>query len=349
MTAQARAAEKILRRLEALGIPADAACSRCGFDPESIEGPENRMPFRQLCELYEIAAEISGDPAFGLHLACVTELKQFDVVGYAASASRDVGEALARIARYYRIWCDAGEIRVIRHADSLEIVYHLLLDGPPFRQDAEFSIAMIVNSIGALTGSPLRPLVVRFRHRAPECTAEHQRMFPCALEFEAARDSVVCAPGIAAVPVLSADPHLIRMVERHAEDLLRALPEPGDIRTQVRTAILRALPGGDPRLEAVARNMGLSARTLQRRLEAAGASFEAMLEGERRELALSYLRQPRLSLGEVAYLLGFSEPSAFHRAFRRWMGVTPTEFRHRPVSSGPQVIAGSPGRPRPSD
>lgn len=293
------------------------------------------MPFRQLCEMYETAAELCGDPDFGLHLAGITGLEQFDVVGYAASASRDIGEALTRIVRYYRIWCDGAEIEFTASANGAEVKYRTLLDGPPFRQDAEFTLALVVNSIRKLTGNQWRPVAVKFRHDAPRELGEHLKVHQCRLEFGARENVVVCPKGTGQLPILSADPHLVRMVDRHAEDLLRAIPPPDNLCALVRAAILRALPGGDPRLGAVARMIGLSARTLQRRLESAGVSYEAMLDSERRDLALSYLRQMQLSLGEVAYLLGFSEPSAFHRAFRRWMGVTPAEYRKRPPTAEP--------------
>ncbi|HYY42110.1 MAG TPA: helix-turn-helix domain-containing protein, partial [Pyrinomonadaceae bacterium] len=168
---------------------------------------------------------------------------------------------------------------------------------------------------------------VSFQHPQPADTTEHRRIFRAPVHFDQPRNELVLDRALLALPLARADAGLCALLDRHAQELLARLPQRDDTTAQVRRLLSDALSGGDPNIAAVARQLGLSARTLQRKLRAEGTSYQDLLDLMRRDLARRYLQERDMAVCEVAYLLGFSGPSAFHRAFRRWTGVTPKEFR----------------------
>jgi AraC-like DNA-binding protein len=168
---------------------------------------------------------------------------------------------------------------------------------------------------------------VRFQHAAPKDTSEHERIFRAPVQFERGDSELVFESALLRLPLVEADPTLCAMLDRHAEELLTKLPRRGGLIDDVRALLRQSLNGGDPGLEAISQQLGLSPRTLQRKLKDERTSHQDLLDEMRRDLSVRYLQEPEMAICEVAYLLGFSEPSAFHRAFRRWMGTTPRAYR----------------------
>jgi AraC-like DNA-binding protein len=181
---------------------------------------------------------------------------------------------------------------------------------------------------GQMRGAPILPLAVDFRHAAPADASEHARLFGVSPRFGVEVNAIEFDRATIEQPLASADPALSSVIERHAEALLAARPEPAETTANRVRRLLGAMLGeGEVSLAGAASRLRMSERSLQRRLAAEGVSFDAVLDELRRDLALRYLADARLAIAEVAYLLGYSEPSAFHRAFKRWTGETPAEAR----------------------
>jgi AraC-like DNA-binding protein len=170
-------------------------------------------------------------------------------------------------------------------------------------------------------------MAVEFQHSKPQATSEHERLFRCPVIFNAPFNKLTFNSASLDLPIEQADEGLCRMLDRHAQELLAKYPPRDTVTDNARTVITRELNGGNPSLEHVAAQLGLSERTLQRKLQELGTSHNDLVEQIRRDLAMRYLQEPDMAICEVAYLTGFSEPSSFHRAFKRWTGVTPGEFR----------------------
>ncbi|MFP2961699.1 helix-turn-helix domain-containing protein [Myxococcus sp. 1LA] len=183
------------------------------------------------------------------------------------------------------------------------------------------------------TSVDLVPLEVSFHHAAPPDIAEHRRVFRCEPRFEQPYNGVSVAREALETPLLKADSGLSAVLERHTRELLAKLPQVEGFVERVRAHAAEGLPNGGATNEAIAKRLHMSVRTLNRRMRDEGTSLQDVVDTLRRELALRYLEERRLAIPEVAYLLGFSEASAFHRAFRRWTGTTPAEHR-RGGSSG---------------
>jgi AraC-like DNA-binding protein len=311
----------------AAGVDLKAAT---GFDPAIAADPDARISLERETELWDEAARLSGDDCFGLHAAQLLRPGAFGVVDYAARTAPTLRAALQRLARYNRLVHDAAVFSLIDLGESLRVEHAFRIAGTQSRHAAEFTMASLVVIGGQIAGVPLWPGAVEFRHPPPPRLDEHQRLFGVRPRFGAAVNAMELASEMLDRPSPAADPALWRVVERHAEALLAAQPEPSDsIDERVRRLLIGLLGEGEASLAKVAARLHMSERSLQRRLSAQGASFDTLLEDLRRELCLRYLADPKIAIAEVAYLVGYSEPSAFHRAFKRWTGTTPAEARLR--------------------
>lgn len=327
-TIQAKAAEKIVRRAVAHGVKADDLYRAVNLDRSVLLDPDNRVPFAQLVDLYEKAAELTGDSNFGLHVGETVDVKVFDVVGYSALNSPTLGDAFARVARYHSIWTDGATFTLETSNDTSAIIYRYLDETiSEGRQDTEMTLATVTTLCRNIASASFNPTAIEFQHNAPSDTSEHERLFRCPIEFGAKHNKLYFASSNLTLPIAKADAGLCALLDRHAEELLAKFPPRDSLVDQVRSIIANEFRGGDPSLEHVADQLGLTPRTLQRKLHELGTSHNELLEQMRRQLAMQYLREREMAICEVAYLLGFSEASSFHRAFKRWTGLTPKEFR----------------------
>jgi AraC-like DNA-binding protein len=313
-----------------LGVDARRLLSDVQLSESLLEDRDARVPFRTEVQLWSEAARLSADPAFGLHLAEHVPIGSYDLVDYAARSSETLGEAMRHALRFHRILNDTFSIQVATEGERVHLRQVSTLR-PFSRHMPEALWATWVVRGRQLTGRDWSPLGVCFPHPEPPDTSEHQRIFRCAPEFDQPVSELVIAGTVLELPVRTADSALLGLVAHYADVALARLPPaPDGVAYQVRRVLVDMLSTQEPSLDAVARKLRMNARTLQRRLRQESTSHQEILDGVRFELAKTYLDDPRASLCEVAFLLGFSEVSAFHRAFRRWTNRTPAEFRARP-------------------
>lgn len=328
----AGAAFKVADAAAASGVSAEKLCRAAGLDPALLAEADNPMPFTQLVRLLECGARLTGDDAFGLHVGERTDVKSYGLLGYVTINSRTFGEALGSLIRYQKIRTNAVEFSLEVEGADAHLAYHYRMAGVALcerRQESEEMLSTMVRVGRGLTGMDWAPLEVHFEHAEPPDVSEHGRIFRAPVRFKRPVTKLVFDASILALPLVAADPALGSLLERQAEELLANAPRRGVFSESVRRLIKESLPGGDARMEPACRRLGVSARTLQRKLREEGTSFQELLEETQRALAEFYLRKPEAAICEISYSLGFSQPSAFHRAFRRWTGLTPKEFRRR--------------------
>ena len=327
LTIQAKAAEKIVRRAAAHGVAAGDLYRSVNLDSSLLLDPDNRIPFAQIVDLYEKAAQLTGDKNFGLHVGESADPKVFDVVGYSALNSPTLGDSFARVARYHSIWTDGATFTLETSADTSAIIYRYVDKIAEHRHDAEMTLAAVATLCRNIASSEFNPTLIEFQHDAPADSSEHERIFRCPIKFGGQLNKLHFPSSHLSLPIAKADAGLCALLDRHAEELLAKFPPRDSLVDQVRSIIATEFRGGDPSVEHVADQLGLTPRTLQRKLHELGTSHNELLEQMRRQLAMRYLREREMAICEVAYLLGFSESSSFHRAFKRWTGLTPKEFR----------------------
>ncbi|MBE7452083.1 MAG: AraC family transcriptional regulator [Kofleriaceae bacterium] len=330
----ARVAALIIEAAVAAGASAPALCAASGFDRGRVDDPDARVAMDLVDRLWEAAADATGDPSFGLRAALGLRPGMFDVVDYAVRTAPTLRVAIERLVRYDRLVRDAGALGLTVVGDRARLAHAQRPAAAPSRHAIECKLASLLVIARQLTGRPLVATAVSFRHPAPTDVALHARVFGVAPCFAAGDDALELDAAELDTPCPGADPALWRIVERHAEVLLAARPAPAQLTARVRHHLTAVLADGGATLVATAAHLRLSERSLQRRLAGEGATFEALLDELRRELASRYLGDRALAIGEVAYLLGYSEPSAFHRAFKRWTGTTPADARRRQPPTG---------------
>jgi len=319
----------------ALGAKPEALLAEAGLTPADLRDPDARLPLDALAALWIAAPRHTGVDAFGLRMAQLTPPPAFDVVDYAMRASDHLRDAYRKALRYLRIHISAASHVVEEDGDEARLHFALSVPVPAgaTRQGVVFALAAMVVRGRAVTGTGLPLVEVRFALPRPADVSEHERFFRAPVRWNAERHTLVLARSTLDLPVRSADPNLARLIDRCAQDLLEKLPSPESFLDGVRRAILEGLRGGVPTAPEIARRLGVSVRSLQRRLHDERATFQGLVDDVRRELSLRHLAGDGLSVGELTFLLGFSEPSAFHRAFRRWTGTTPAEYRRARTAS----------------
>ncbi|MBX3601839.1 MAG: AraC family transcriptional regulator [Rubrivivax sp.] len=329
----ARIGALVIDVASARGVELQRLMAEAGFDPAWLDDPEARMPLPVEEALWNRAAALSGDPLFGLHAAATVRPGAFDVLDYAVRTAPDLRSALQRLARYNRLVHDLASFALVEDGDRVRVEHRFEGGGlRPCRQASEFTLAALVVVARQISGAPLRLLAVEWAHAAPDgvadATAAYAAVFGVVPLFDRPVSCVTVRAADLQRAVPAADPGLARIVTAHAEQLLAARAPAGDtVAARVRQALAAEMANGPLTLARVAGALHLSTRSLQRRLDAEGTRFAELVDEVRRELALRYVADRRLALGEVAFLLGYAEPSPFHRAFRRWTGTTPAALR----------------------
>lgn len=297
---------------------------------QQVRDPDGRVDRSVSNRLWEELSRRSADDAFGLSMAQHLERGAFAVMDYAARSAPDLRQAMLRFVRYCRLVYDPAHAYLTEEGPEARLGYTLpgLPRGSP-RHAAEFIVASWVCVARQMTQMQMPLRRVRFEHPRPASSAAHARLFGCEVLFGQDANEITLESQLLETPVVNADPTLSILIDRYADELLKRLPKDEPLTDRVRGVLSGAMRGGDVTVEVIAAQLAVSPRSLQRKLQESGTTFQELLDGLRQELALRYLDDPTLSIGEVAFLLGFSEASAFHRAFRRWTGTTPGEHRRR--------------------
>ena len=312
-----------------LGTSRAALLERCGLPDALLEDREARVPLDIERRLWHEAALATGDPDFGLHIAERAPPGAFEVLEYAARASPTLGEAYERVARYQRLMHSGFAMQVVRRPDRVVLEEISRWSPAASRHTVEAWAATIVARGRSFTGVDWSPLEIELPHPAPRETREHRRIFRAPVHFDREAVRVHLDPALLERRLLTADPKLCAMIDDYAEGRLARLPESPGFADHVRALVANAMSGGDPSLAAIAARLKLHPRVLQRRLREEGSSHQQILDETRRQLASELIERSEMAICEIAYLLGYSEASAFHRAYKRWTGATPFSARPR--------------------
>lgn len=314
------------------GLDVVALLREASLDSVALDNPDSRFPIETVERLWRLAVTRSGNPAIGLAEARVPRPALFDIVGYAMMSSPDLRGLLERVARYFRIISDVAIFTVAAEQDGYRARFTVSAEKTESAwQRYAFFFLSLLTFVRWIMMRDLRPLAVELTTTAQDEVQPYQEPFECPLRFGAPVNALLFSLSDIALPLPTAQPRLESVHERVVGEYLTRLDQP-NMNARVRAIIPEYFADGEPRRAAVARALGMSERTLQRRLEAEGASFRQILDDTRKELAQKYFEQRDVSLAHIAYLLGFNDQSSFFRAAKRWFGMTPQRYRlrHRP-------------------
>lgn len=321
----------------ACGLDARALLVRAGLPARCLSEPDLKVPAHRVGRLLEAAAVEAGEPAFGLLLA---ESRRLSNLGPLALLVRDeptLRRALETLVHHIHVHNEAIAIEVGEHGGLVAIRTELMSDADgPLRQATELVVGVTCRVLQVLLGTAWRPRLVCFTHAAPKSLAVHRRVFGAAVEFGHEFNGIVCNAADLDAPNPGADPVLARYGQRLLEQMPAA---DASMTTRVRQLIVLLLPRGLCRVDVVAQHLGVDRRTVHRRLAAEGATFSALLDAERRELAGRYVEGSNRPLTEVAAQLGFSAPSAFSRWHLACAGISAAKRRSEARTLSPPRAA----------
>ncbi|WP_251978631.1 AraC-like transcriptional regulator QhpR [Salinicola avicenniae] len=309
------------------GGDADRILGTSGVDPELLAQPTLSLGLDDYCQVMENAARDSRCDNFGLYYGQQFKPQALGLIGYIGLCSSTLEAALHNWVAAFPYHQHDTLIRLVEADDCWRLDYQVR-HGRILcrRQDAELTMGMALNLIRHAAGPHWAPRAVMFEHPRPEQWHDHCKSFDSPVYFDQPLNAMLIPKRDLNRPMPERDPLLLGVIV----DAIRRLDgqrRPQGLIDHVRDQVRQTLSNEEPTLESVAHRLDLSSWTLQRRLHHEGASFSGLIDGVRREMADHYLRQPHLSISEIALLLGFSEASAFSRAFRRWQGVSPRQWR----------------------
>lgn len=308
--------------LDRLGYDVDSLLATAGLRRGELDDPDAMVPCAAMMQLIGGAAAERRHPNLPAQLAYVTPIGAYALLDYLVLTSDTVADALEQLVRYFHVTRSPVRFTLVHDGD----VTRLVIDAGADTFAAQYDSTLVVHHLRAETGQRVRFRCVSLMN-APDDRRGLERLLGCTVVAPSTWSGVELGRDMLSVPLLRRDANLRRVLERHAE---AAQPHPesdSSAVAQVSAVIASRLRLGVPALSAVARQLAMAPRTLQRRLAAEGTTFERLTDDVRRRTAERLLRDASLAVGEIGYLLGFSEPSAFQRAFRRWHRLSPLAYR----------------------
>jgi AraC-like DNA-binding protein len=317
----------MVRTAEARGIPIADLLEEAGLARESLEDPDARIPAATVLTLWNALRERARDPALQLFAPVSLPFGAYRVIDYLVAASATVGDGVGRFARFFGLVAESVSLTIEQDREEHRLCLAMAGGGPVPPVYVDYVFAALVGRVRMRIRPELRVHRVDLRRPAPPATDPYTEVFRAPVRFDATYDRLCFDDEEWVASIEGADEALAKVLEEHARILAKRIPRArSGFRSEVERAIGTVLPEGGS-AGKVARVLHVSVRTLQRKLDAEGTSFREVYETVVSQLAMTYLSDPKVSMAEVAFLLGFSDPSSFNRAFRRWTGETPGRWR----------------------
>jgi AraC-like DNA-binding protein len=324
----AKVVRVFVEAMDRLGYDMDPVLAQAGFCRSDFErDPDARIPCSASVPMFQRAARQRPLKNPGVRVAAVTPIGAFPLLDYVVVTCDTVGGAIGQLARYFRL-VDAPHVLHFQDGEDPIRVVLESRDGHNSPFGFEFGVALNLLHIREEVGDGFRASYASFRHM-PDDAAEIEQVLGCPVKTGAIWNGFALSRSAWDLPLRRRDPILANLLQRQADEAIARLPATDGVIHDVQRALVPRVAGGDTRIQAVARALATSVRSLQRRLAADGSSYQQLLDLARKDAAERHLTESVLSIGEVAYLLGYSEAAAFNRAFRRWHQQTPQAFRAR--------------------
>ena len=325
---------QMLRRLfEMYGLDAVVIAHQAGVDLARFPGPADRIEVDRIEAMLRVAIPLIGDPAFGLQAARCWHPGNLGVLGHAWLASSTLRSGLKRLSRYAHIVGERTSVRIDETRRGIKVsTRRTRADSATAAVFVDMTLSLVLDMCRMNGGAVLRPVSASLRRRKPVHAEAYERFFGCVVGFGAAKDAFVLSATDADRPLSSSNRQLAAVFDRMLDAELGRLNK-ADVVSRCKTAVLEHLASGEVTEQDTAKRLHMSARTLQRKLADAETTYSLLVDDTRKDLALRYLEDPHRSITDITYSLGFSQPSSYARAFKRWTGFTPSEYRERPTGS----------------
>lgn len=311
--------------LEKSGMDPDAIEKQTGVAQDILQVPDVSLPLEQFIRLWKTAIDATGDPALAIHLSETYEKETMHFVATIALNCKNLLEAAKAWGKYARLVCDADTVTIEETEESLIIAYS---NSSPEHQNIwipEHYLSLLIQHARTFTQKNIVPLEVCFQHSDPGYSKEYKQFFKTSVLFEQEQNAVYLDKSDCYQAIQYRDPYLQKLLKDYANQHLKQVSAQDSLEKLMASYIIETLPKGVVNIETTARALNMSRSTLQRKLNQSGTSFKTIVEEIRQKLARVYLEH-QFKISQIAYLLGYSEPSTFHHAFKRWFGISPGEF-----------------------
>ena len=311
------------------GIDADTLLSRANIDPPLLDSPNNRISIELMDRIFKQAMALTKDENLGLHVGELYEPGSANILGHILMNCRTMREILLKFIEYNEILSGGFKINISHKKNGSIIMEYKIFhtDYSIIRQHVDYLLCGTIAIGSALVGRHITPLEVRFQHKAPQDITEYQRIFKAPLRFDQPMNALVYDKNFHEIPVSQANLELLIHFEQYAQQILSEIRSGKAFTKKISSLLVNELIKKQPTIKTIAEKLSMTVRSLQRRLDSENTSYRIIFNDVYKKTSISYLLHHELSVTEIAYLLGFSEPSTFRRAFKRWTGLTPNEYR----------------------
>ena len=322
------AAAGLIEAIEAAGADPQDVLGTLGVDRAIFSKPDSFIRVSTFARILEEAARLSSDACFGLHFGERYNPKNIGPLIYVVLNSPTIAAGIENAARYITIHNEAASASLLieKHRAYLRYSANELLNHTS-RQHSEYAMTVTVNTLRLMVGSQWAPQEVHFTHQLQAATPEHFRVFCAPIVFGCPTNALVMESDFLKREVPAADPRLYSILKLYLGRVLNEMPREDDLISAVRRTIGEAIRDAEPKLLRTAKKIGMSPRGLQRRLQEYGLDFKKLVDDTRRRLALQHIKEEKDTLTQIAFMLGYSDVSAFNRAFKRWTGTAPLKYR----------------------
>ncbi len=318
---------QLLRYLKHLDADIDGIFQSAGVDPGFLHDPDSHIPVETYIAIQEEAASTTQDPCFGLHMGEFAEPGSWSILGYMMMNCQTLSEAAEKSARYSKIVGNLIQMKAQLGWGKVKVILSTPKHAPALsRHCFESTLSSTVRMGRSLTGKQIDPLEVCFDYSQPASISEYERIFHSPVLFDQKQTSITFDIRVGNTPLLQPNRNLLEQFENYAREYLAEIEGIDKTTRAVTKHILARLDSKDLTLVSIADEMSMSVRTLQNHLKSEGVVFRELLEDTRVRLAKKYLCE-NYTVEDITYLLGFSEPSVFRKAFKKWSGSTPREYR----------------------
>jgi AraC-like DNA-binding protein len=328
LAADGVATRRAIGQLKAARIDPGPLLAKAGISQLELAQEPKRIAAEGQLRFLEFAAEALDNSVLGLQLAQKFDLRETGILYYVMAASHNLGEAIRNLVRYLTVANESLHVVISESAASTTLTVRYRVARHIDRHFAEFGAAIVLRGFRIITQKHICPALVTFVHGRDDDVAEIDRFFGCAVEFSAAADTMVFSTALLSASIPTSDNYLLKILRDHCQ---RMLTERGKVssalRAMVENEIVQLLPNGTAQVETVASNLGMSKRTLARRLSEEGISYSSVLDELRRDLSVQYLKDHSLSFNHISWVLGYSEVTSFNHAVKRWTGDSPKSMR----------------------
>jgi len=338
--------QRLLSYIAKKGINVDDLLKTANVDSSFLSDMDNKLPLEDYYSIMDAAIEITGDDYFGLHMGgSGGSPGDLSILGYIMASCKNIREALEKIGKYFAIIGSTQRLYLQVEVDDTRLLWDMVRYFPNkcVKHCIDSGLANTYNMILNIADGPVEIKEVWIQGGPPDDINEYKKVFHCPILFNQPKPGLVFPSKVLEIPLKNPNPTLLALLEHHANSFLSKIDEDDHFSRKLSLLFFNSIQSNIPTIENVAKNFGMSVRVLQHKLKEEGVTFSDVLDNVRMELAKSYLAEKHYTIDDITYLVGFSEPSVFRRAFKRWTGMTPSQYR---ASSEPkfEVKEATPGR-----